>query len=196
MTKKWDIGMAGHVGTSCGKNWAEGVRGNFREQGLSPCIQSRLDYFHKWSGNLFPLANNSNTGLLKRWGQIGDIECNTAVGAFWKYDREAQSEWGTAKTVPHRNWKPCLLLCRYILGHHGVFYGLRGRDTTSVYWFNVPTLCIVYPCNLLQTLLGQWNVSEYFKSSLKWRVFMNPCGFNIRFLFSFKIHQTSLKSKD
>ncbi len=45
--------------------WRDGLEGDFREQGLPPCVQSRLEHFHRRGdhnllGQFIPVRENSN----------------------------------------------------------------------------------------------------------------------------------------
>ncbi len=67
--------------------------GDFLEEGLSSCIQSLLEYLHRWSVH----AICSSTGFLEHWTHVVDDGFYTAVSESRKYDREAQTGWGQEK---------------------------------------------------------------------------------------------------
>ncbi len=84
------------------------LEGNFREQDLPSCI-SPLSKRSQSS-----LAINSSTGLLERWAHIGGDGFYTIVGESWKYDSEAQSEWGQQKRCRYDIRDDRALFCTYI----------------------------------------------------------------------------------
>ncbi len=64
----------------------DGLEGNFWEEGLPLCLQSRFECLHGCSGR------NILWQLVPVWDY--DDESYTAVGESLKYDLEAQCGWG------------------------------------------------------------------------------------------------------
>ncbi len=72
----------------------DGLEGNFWEEGLPFCVQSKLECLHGCSGHnilwqLVPARDYSNAERM-----LAVTSLNTAVGESSKYDLEAQCGWG------------------------------------------------------------------------------------------------------
>ncbi len=72
----------GWVEQICEGVLGDGLEGNFWEEGLPLCVQSKFECLHGCSGH----------NIL--WQLVGDDESYTAVGEYLKYDLEDQCSKG------------------------------------------------------------------------------------------------------